>query len=147
MEKRLDLTIEPKPKERPRATVVGGHARIYTPRTTEDYEKKIRSAWVKANGEDPFSGPVVVRIHFGMPIPKSATKANREKMLSRLQRPTVKPDVDNLGKSVLDALNGVAYKDDNQIVTLLAKKYYRGTPCLTVIVEEWTPKGGTADGS
>ena len=135
----LEMLIEPRPKERPRATVIGGHARIYTPKDTENYEKKIHDAWVKANGEAPFSGPVVVRLHFGMSIPKSTSKVNKVGMLERRIRPVTKPDVDNLAKSVLDAINGVAYKDDNQIVTLLAKKYYTETPCLKVIVAEWQP--------
>lgn len=142
MEKRLEMTIEPRPKERPRAKVIktksGSYiAQIYTPSTTEDYEKKIRSEWIKACGEDVFTGPVVVRIHFRMPIPKSTTKAKRAEMLARKIRPTVKPDIDNLAKSVLDALNGVAYKDDSQIVTTLVKKYYAEIPGVKVIISEW----------
>lgn len=137
MEKRLEMTIEPRPKERPRARVIGNHAQIYTPTTTADYEKKIRSAWTKANGEDPLTGPVIVRVHLGMPIPKSATKANRAGMLARKIRPVTKPDIDNLAKSILDAINGAAYKDDNQIVTLLVKKYYAAIPFIKVIVAEW----------
>ena len=139
-EKTLMMTIEPRPKERPRATVVGGHARIYTPKTTEDYEKKIRSAWTKANGSDPLTGPVVVRIRLGMPIPKSTTKTNKALMLARKMRPVTKPDVDNLAKSILDAINGVAYKDDNQIVDLLARKYYAEVPTVKVTVTDWVPK-------
>ena len=140
MEKRLMLTIEPRPKERPRATVVGGHARIYTPKATEDYEKKIREAWKKANGFDQLTGPVVVRIHLGMPIPKSTTKAAKVKMLEKKQVPVTKPDIDNLAKSILDAINGIAYKDDNQIVTLLVRKFYADVPFVKVIVTDWAPK-------
>lgn len=142
MEKRLEMTIEPRPKERPRASVIGGHARIYTPKTTETYENNIRKAWVQQNGEEPLTGPVVVRIHFGMPIPKSVSKKNRIQMLGRKIRPVTKPDIDNLAKSILDAINGVAYKDDNQIVTLMAKKYYTEIPCVRVIVADWIPKEG-----
>ncbi len=140
MEKRLEMLIEPFGKERPRGTVIGGHVRIYTPKATEQYEAMIKKAWVKENGEEPFSGPLVVRLHLGMPIPKSVTKKDRQLMLQRKKRPIVKPDVDNCAKSILDALNGVAYKDDNQIVTLLAKKYYTEIPCIKVIVAEWEAK-------
>lgn len=140
MQKTLTMTIEPRPKERPRATVIGGHARIYTPKTTEDYEKKIRAAWTKANGSDPITGPVLVRIHVGMPIPKSTPKGNKALMLNRQLRPVTKPDIDNLAKSILDAINGIAYKDDNQIVDLLARKYYAEVPFIRVMVEDWTPK-------
>lgn len=63
MEKRLTITIEPSPKERPRATMVGGHARIYTPKTTEAYEKKIRDAWIRQNGDKPMDGQLLDGTH------------------------------------------------------------------------------------
>ena len=47
-------------------------------------------------------------------------------------RPTQKPDADNIAKSVLDALNGLAYADDKQIVTLVVDKYYDEEPCVHV---------------
>lgn len=48
----------------------------------------------------------------------------REFKLSGKMRPTMKPDNDNIAKSVLDALNGLAYVDDKQIVELKVNKYY-----------------------
>ena len=39
-------------------------------------------------------------------------------------RPTIKPDCDNLAKSILDSLNGLAYQDDRQIIELSVKKFY-----------------------
>lgn len=140
MEKRLVMTIEPKPKERPRVTMVAGHPKIYTPRATQEYEKAISDAWKKENGLLPFTGPVTVRIVLGMKIPKSASKAKIRKMLDRQIRPTVKPDVDNCAKSILDALNGIAYVDDNQIVSLSARKYYTDMPKVLIKVSEWVPE-------
>lgn len=137
MEKRLSITVEPAPKERPRATVVGGHARIYTPRTTETYEKKIRDAWVKAHGDKPMEGQLLARIFYGFPIPKSTPKKKIPDMLARIIRPTVKPDLDNLDKAVMDALNKVAYKDDSQIVAKVSKKHYAEVPHVTVIIAEY----------
>jgi len=142
MEKRLVMTIEPKPKERPRAAIIGGHARIFTPKTTEAYEKEIRSAWVRANGDKPEEGPLRARIYFGLPIPKSETKANKLLMVLRKVFPTKRPDLDNLIKSVLDALNGVAYKDDCQIVTMLSRKNYAEAPYVKVILNDEKPKEG-----
>lgn len=142
MEKRLVMTIEPKPKERPRAAIIGGHARIFTPKTTESYEKEIRAAWVRANGDKPEEGPLRARIYFGLPIPKSETKANKLLMVLRKVFPTKRPDLDNLIKSVLDALNGVAYKDDCQIVTMLSRKNYAEAPYVKVILNDEKPKEG-----
>ena len=145
MEKRLYMTIEPKPKERPRAAIIGGHARIFTPKTTEAYEKELRTAWIRANGEVPEEGPLRIRIYFGLPIPKSATKANKLQMVTRQVFPTKKPDLDNLAKAVMDALNGVAYKDDSQIVTVLTKKNYGEMPYVKVILSDEQPKEGEKD--
>lgn len=142
MEKRLVMTIEPKPKERPRAAIIGGHARIFTPKTTEAYEKEIRAAWIRANGDKPEEGPLRARIYFGLPIPKSETKANKLAMVLRKVFPVKRPDLDNLDKAVLDALNGVAYKDDCQIVTMLSKKNYAEAPYVKVILDEEKPKEG-----
>ena len=140
MEKRLSMIVEPRPKERPRVTMVAGHPKIYTPHGTQNYEKEISAAWTKANGNLPFAGPVVVWIMLGMKIPKSASKAKIKKMLDRQIRPTVKPDVDNCAKSILDALNGLASVDDNQIVSLFVRKYYTEVPKILVRVAEWIPK-------
>lgn len=140
MEKTLVIQEMPQPKERPRATVVAGRAKIYTPMTTEEYEKRIRAAWVRAYGDKPEEGALQVRIHFGMPIPMSATKANKKKMLLKQEFPKKRPDLDNLIKAVLDGLNGVAYKDDCQIVTILARKFYASVPYVKVKICEEKPK-------
>ena len=137
MEKTLVLHVAPLPKERPRAVMVGGHARIYTPRKTADYEKKIAAAWKTEHGAEPMEGPLAVRIVLGMPSPKSTTKAKRQDMLDRKIRPTVKPDLDNLDKAVMDALNKVAYKDDSQIVAKVSKKHYAEVPNVTIVISEY----------
>jgi len=139
-EKVLTLHVEPLPKERPRATVIGGHARIYTPRKTVEYEKKIGAAWKSEFGEEPFEGAVSVRIVTFMPIPKSSTKQKRKDMEERKTRPVTKPDADNLAKAILDGLNGIAFRDDNQIVDLSISKYYGQSPKIMVRVRDWVPE-------
>ena len=69
-------------------------------------------------------------------IPKSATKARRAKMLSGKIRPTTKPDWDNLGKLVSDALNGVAYDDDKRVVDARVRKFYSDRPRTQVTISE-----------
>ena len=137
MEKTLTITIEPSPKERPRATVVGGHARIYTPKTTEAYEKKIRDAWIRQNGDTPMDGQLLAKIYYGFRIPKSTPKKNIPAMLQKIIRPTVKPDLDNLDKAVMDALNKVAYKDDSQIVAKVSKKHYAEIPNIRIVIAQY----------
>ena len=139
-ERILVIHMEPMPKERPRATVVGGHARIYTPRKTAEYEKHIADSWKTIHEGGPETGPVSVRIAFVMPIPKSATRRAKLDMENRRVRPVTKPDADNLAKAVLDGLNGVAYKDDNQIVDLSVSKFYGPVPKVMIRVKSWEPQ-------
>lgn len=105
-------------KGRPRFTRSG---RPYTPKATRDYERDIREAFENAPGRppEPFSGPIAVCIMTYRQLPKSAPK-------SVISEPdTHKPDIDNVAKIVLDALNGVAWEDDAQVVRLTVSKLDR----------------------
>ena len=65
--------FEPVPKARPR--FFRGHA--YTPKTTQDYEKKI-AEYYKEQTDDFYDGAIKIKLVFHMPIPKSTTKKNRQ---------------------------------------------------------------------
>jgi len=98
---RITIPGRPVPKGRPRLGIRGRKAYVYTPPETRKYEKIV--GWVaKSQGCQPIEGPVSVSMHVFC----------RGKM-----------DVDNVAKSVLDGLNGVAYEDDDQVVELLVKKH------------------------
>lgn len=86
-----------------------------------DYERAIREAFENATGRpsEPFLGPIDVCIKTYRQLPKSTPK-------SVLSEPdTHKPDIDNVAKIVLDALNGVAWEDDAQVVSLTVSKLDR----------------------
>lgn len=105
-------------KGRPRFTRGG---RPYTPKATRDYERAIRESFENATGRppEPFSGQIAVCIKTYRQLPKSTPKSVRSE-------PDIhKPDIDNVAKIVLDALNGVAWEDDAQVVSLMASKLDR----------------------
>ena len=79
-----------------------------------------------------------VRITAYFPIPKSVSKKKREAMLARTIRPIVKCDWDNIGKIVCDALNGIAYHDDKQVVDGQVRKFYSDQPRVVVTIQEAT---------
>ena len=58
-------------------------------------------------------------------------------MLENRISPTKKPDIDNITKVVLDALNKFAYKDDTQITEITAVKKYASTPKVKIKIEEY----------
>ena len=106
----------PQGKGRPRFT----GKRAYTPKRTAEYEKRIRESY---KGEC-LAGALFVDITAFFAIPKSYTKAKKNAIENGNLAPTKKPDADNIGKVVLDALNGIAYEDDKQIVDLRVRKKY-----------------------
>lgn len=137
----MKITIPGPPvgKGRPRAVLQGGKIHTYTPAATAEYERKIRAVWHAARL--PGFGantPVAVTITAYHPVPASTSKQARKAMEANLVLPLRKPDGDNIAKAVLDALNGLAYADDKQVVCLTVCKRY-GLPRVVVELLEVTP--------
>jgi Holliday junction resolvase RusA-like endonuclease len=126
---------EPKGKGRPRFCK-SGHA--YTPKATRDYESEIRAAYLtQYKGRGFGKGvPLSLLIYAVYGVPKSDRKATRKKKLAGAILPTKKPDVDNIIKIVADALNGLAYHDDSQLVEVHCVKAYGETPHISVFIRE-----------
>ena len=124
---------EPQGKGRHRTTKAGIN---YTPGKTAMYENWVKSVYINRVGEKLLYGPIRATIEAYYTIPKSKSKRVRERMLRQLERPTKKPDVDNIAKAILDSLNGIAYRDDSQIVELNMKKLYVDMGFVKVTLEE-----------
>ena len=112
-----------------------GKMQSITPEHTVLYENLIKHCYLETKCE-PFLDkvPLEVEITACFPIPKSATKKDRERIKLMEYYPTKKPDADNIAKVVCDALNGLAYKDDAQVIDLTVHKRF-GDP--KVIVKIW----------
>lgn len=110
--------VDGKPQGKARPRFSRGHT--YTPKTTVEYEHKIAGAYT--GGIYPCE-PLRVDITAFFGVPKSYTKKQRE-AIKNGDFPNKKPDADNIAKVVLDALNGVAYEDDKQVVELRVSKAY-----------------------
>ncbi|MDX5782784.1 RusA family crossover junction endodeoxyribonuclease, partial [Clostridioides difficile] len=67
---------------------------------------------------------------------KSNSKKVKEQKRNNVLRPSKKPDIDNVVKIIADSLNEIAYKDDTQIVEVVASKYYSDKPRVEVILED-----------
>lgn len=130
----MNITIpgEPKGKGRHRTTKQGI---TYTPETTASYENLVKVLYMQEH-QTKLKGELEARIMAYMTIPKSTSKVKRQKMLDGAIRPTKKVDVDNIAKIILDALNGLAYDDDKQIVSLRVEKYYSNEPSVEIEIEQ-----------
>lgn len=134
----LAFTIpgEPRGKGRPRATSIGGHARMFTDAKTASYENLVKLAASRALGDrDPLDEALRVRVSVRMVPAASHSAKKRAAMLSGEIMPTKLPDIDNVVKAVLDGCNKVAFRDDALIVSLIASKSYSATPGVDVVIE------------
>lgn len=124
---------EPTGKARPRVTKWGTH----NTEKTVLYENLVKMCY-QEQCKEYTEKPLVAFIEIYYGIPKSTPKKNIKPMLEGKIRPCKKPDIDNVCKIIFDALNGIAYKDDTQIVSLIASKWYGETARVEVEFKEVT---------
>ena len=123
-------------KARPRMNTRTG--KTYTPTKTKDYEYLLRQWFVmKYPNFETIEGRVAVSIIAYFDIPKSTSKKKETEMLKESISPTKKPDIDNIVKIVLDAINKFAFKDDTQVTRLEVEKKYSKAPKVCVKIEEY----------
>lgn len=129
------VPIRPVGKARPRFTRFG-HA--YTPDTTRAAEHHVAfyATAMMQGHKRAESQPLAVDLEFVFAPPASWSKKKREEAIRFCKPRKEKPDIDNLGKLVCDALNGIVYADDNQITELRAVKYYGEHDEIKVCVRE-----------
>ncbi len=131
------FTVEgpPQGKGRPRFRRAGNFVTTYTDQKTKSYEATIK-AWAQRaiSPGSPLEGPVSVDLYIRCSIPVSTSKKRTEACLQNAELPTKKPDIDNIIKAYLDAMNGIIYKDDTQVVRVSAKKVYSLVPGVDVCV-------------
>jgi Holliday junction resolvase RusA-like endonuclease len=122
------LAIDPLPCPRPRIAVIRGHGVAYFPKSYKDWREEFVGLFVDKTFT-PFEGPVRVRVSFG--IKKART--------SKLVFPV--GDIDNYAKSVLDGLTQVGmWKDDKQVVSLLATKRFADVACIHLLINPYVPE-------
>lgn len=123
-------------KERPRVNMNTGM--VYTPNKTKDYEFLIQQYFkMKYPRVNEIQERVSVEIIAYMSIPKNTSKKNRELMLNNEISPTKKPDVDNIAKSILDAMNRFIIHDDNQVSKISVEKRYGEVEKVKIKIEEY----------
>jgi len=128
---------EPVGKGRPRFARRGTFVSTYTPQKTKTYEDEIRMMAMAAMGaSEPLDTPVTVAIYIRVGIPASYSKQKRKDALSGVLKPTKKPDLDNVAKCHLDAIQGIIILDDKLVVNLHVTKVYAETAAVEVMVKE-----------
>ena len=121
------IPMNPVAKARARTVIQDGRARTYTPERTATAEAEIRSRVLQYRDAFGRHVPLRMSIVFYIRRPKRTI----------MEFPTGRPDLTNLEKTVEDAMNGIVYRDDAQIVEKSSRKVWTtGDPCLHIRLTE-----------
>ena len=144
MRHEFTIDITPHGKGRPRAASIGGHARMYTPTKTKNWEASFRLLAEKRRPAEIITGPVTVTIRAAFPRHQKMSKRSKRtgELLGGFDEGetwmAARPDADNVAKSVLDAM-APWWKDDAQVVDLRVVKVYHAVdarPYVRVTVDQ-----------
>ena len=122
---------KPRGKGRPRFTRQGF---AYTDKETRAYEKLVKISYDLCEDKKVYEGNIKIEIWANFVPIKSTSKKKYRELIG--QPYNKKPDVDNIAKIILDGLNEVAYKDDNQVVELVVHKTYAEQDYVEVEIKE-----------
>ena len=123
-------------KERPRVNMYT--YRVYTPNKTKDYEFLVQQYFrMQYPKYETLKGRISINIIAYLKIPQSTSKTKIQEMLENKISPTKKPDVDNIAKSILDAMNGLVFEDDNQVSKISVEKRFALEEKAVIEVEEY----------
>jgi len=127
---------DPVPKGRPRFARRGQFVQTYTDAKTIDYETQVAMRARHAIGSTkPLEGALSVFLYLRYTVPASYSKKRKEACLRGVEYPK-RIDIDNVYKSVTDAMNGIVYLDDSQIVEAHIKKVYAEESGANIMVQE-----------
>jgi Holliday junction resolvase RusA-like endonuclease len=123
----LIIPGDPVAQARARFSTRNGYLRAYDPKSSANYKKYIITIANQINCK-PMDGALVMKVDIFRSIPKSWPKKKQEQALAGIVKPIIKPDCSNYLKGIEDALNGIAYHDDSQLVLVHVTKRYAAEP-------------------
>ena len=125
-------------KGRPRFVRQGNYTKVVTPEKTRVHENIVRMEYERqCNGcWFPRDRALAMDVDVYTTVPRSASRRKAADMLAGAYYPAHKPDCDNILKLVADSLNGVAYEDDRQIVSISMKKRYGDIAKMDIAIRD-----------
>lgn len=137
----LSFTVPGKPhaQGRARATINRntGRPRMYEDKTSKAYKEKIAWCAIEAGADrnNLIAGAVLLNIAVYCPIPPTWTRQKRKDAAEGKVHMISRPDLDNVLKSIQDALSGIVYVDDRQVVDIRISKRYSDNPRVVVNIK------------
>ena len=121
------IVIPGNPIPQPRHRISGNRRYIPKKHLIHAYKQFIQLQ-AKKSIKEPMGSPIILNVTFYIRQPKTCNRTY----------PTVRPDLDNYMKGVMDALNGILYYDDSQIIRIIATKQYSNEPRTVINIHEIT---------
>ncbi|MBD7984436.1 RusA family crossover junction endodeoxyribonuclease [Sporosarcina sp. Sa2YVA2] len=121
---RFEIPGEVVAQGRPRATRIGKGVRMYDPPKSSAYKQHVAEVAKEHAPKKPLEAPLMVRMVIYRQFLQSWTKKQRKDAEDGILLPVTRPDLSNYCKGIEDALNGIIWKDDSQIVSLTLEKHY-----------------------
>ncbi len=118
----------PRAQGRPKFYRRGNFVGAYDPKESRQYKDNVAAQIVAQSPRYIADAAIDLSVWFDLPRPKTLPK--------RVTEHTKKPDLDNLVKGVKDALKGLVWRDDSQVVRITAVKQYGHEPGVQIIVKE-----------
>lgn len=147
LEIRLVVHGTPQTAGSKRAFVRGGRAIVVDDNAkSRPWKDQVRQyAAAAMNGRELLAGALDVEMHFYVLRPKGHHGAKSLNAKGRANpRPITRPDALKLARAAEDALTGVVYGDDSQIVDEHLHKHYGDPPRVEIRIRQLAPEGGTA---
>lgn len=139
------IPIVPKAQMRARHARRGKYSTTYKHKDQVAAEETLNTFLMQHMPKEPLEGPLVLGVKAFLPIPKSKSKKFKAAAMTGEQRPTTKPDMDNLLKHIKDCMSQMRYwEDDKQVVEYLpgTGKYYSDQPRWEIELGQWGPDLG-----
>ena len=134
----FEVPGDPIPKGRPRFARRGTFVQTYTDSKTIEYETRVATlARIAMGSSEPLKSHLTVFLYLRYTVPASYTKKRKEACLNGFEYPK-RIDLDNCYKSITDAMNGIIYADDSQIVEAHILKCYSLEPGANIMIQEKT---------
>lgn len=121
---------------RPHFSRRGGFVRAYDPPKSRQYKALAQQKIQQVYMNKPLEGPIAVYMVQYFYIPKSYSKKRKQKLLAQLEYHTHKPDDDNVYKAITDAMSGLVYLDDKQVIQHDVFQWYSKSPRVEVLVTD-----------
>jgi Holliday junction resolvase RusA-like endonuclease len=139
------VPLVPRPKGRHRTGINKSTGRPiqFTDKKTRQAESDLLTLALAQKPQEPHQGALGIDVTAYLPIPSSWSKKKQESAFNAVLRPVTRPDGDNLLKLVCDALSGVFWKNDTQLVKKTISKFYCKSPRWIIRIQAW---GGTRKG-